>query len=947
MYLRELVSLSNPGFDPVMSIFQTTSKSFLLPLVPTVVFAVCSHARANTIDYQRQILPILKDHCYKCHGPETQEAGIRFDQRPSMLRGGDSGKPAIVPGVPGESNLVRVLAPHFEPRMPPEGPALTTAQIRLLETWILDGANWPGQMHLKASDITSNLWSLQPLNEPAVPQGATSNPIDAFIDAKLRAADLRRSAPAAPVTQLRRLHLVLTGLPPTLQDLQRFNHHPEGIDMAYAESVNQLLDSPRYGERWAQHWLDVIRWAETVGFETNLERPNAWPYRDWVIQSLNADKPYDQFVFEQIAGDTIGEDAALGFLVAGPANLPGQVGRDENAMRQARQDELDEVIRTVSQGFMGLTIGCARCHNHKFDPILQRDYYAMQGIFAGLSYGERRLRGAKNDTWQSQLPKAKDKLQQHLKRHEDLKKELGLEASVENIQREDFPPVTAQSVRMTITATQNGSPPSLYEFEVWSSPDTNNGQKNVALASHGSIPTASSFALANQTRHFDNLTDGTVDRRQAFPWVAAQSGPAWIGIDLVEPTEITHIVFHRGNSTPVEYTLEYRESSDAEWQLLSDATRKMPREDDLRTAETLNLADVSAAKKREIAENSTSIRKARSEVNRLASGPRVFAASFMEKPEATWQLGRGDPMQRTRQIKPGIPKVLGELRLDDAHPESERRIALAKDLTRNDHPLTARVIVNRVWQHHFGHGLTDTPSDLGSMGSRPTHPDLLDWLAFNFIKDGWSLKSLHRRIVMSDTFRQDNLPDAKALAVDADARLLWRFPPRRMEAEAIRDSILQTSGKLNLAGGGRGFSLFKQRGGLSGYDPIEEFDQSGWRRMIYAHKIRMQSVDIFGSFDCPDAGQMRPKRTQSITPMQALNLFNSTFATRQAGFFAQRIEAMSDDTAASQTEMAFLLALSRKPTTIEHTAMEELVKEQGLIQLCRILMNTSEFLYIP
>ncbi len=928
--------------------------TFRLPLRNAgLVFAAClvafsiSHAHGDLVDYQKQIQPLLQQHCYKCHGPETQESGIRFDRRSALLRGGDTGHPAIVPGDPTKSHLLADLSPESEARMTPDGPYLTQAEIRMLKRWISEGANWPNQMHLKASDVTSDHWSLQQIKRAIPLAGTTVNPIDTLIDAQLEKAGLQRSNRADSITQLRRLHLVLTGLPPTPQDLQRFQDNPGEIDAAYAAAVERLLDSPHYGERWAQHWLDVIRWAETVGFETNLERPNAWPYRDWVINALNADKPYNQFIFEQIAGDTVGQDAALGFLVAGPANLLGQVGRDENAMRQARQDELDEVIRTVSQGVLGLTIGCARCHNHKFDPILQRDYYAMQGIFAGLAYAERRHRGPKNDSWQTQLPGSRKKLNQLLEERKHLQTKLDLDASVENVQVEKFAAVDAQAVRMTIIATQNGSPPSLYEFETWSTASENRAPVNVALAKEGSTPSASSFALANQTRHFDNLTDGTIDRRQAFPWVAAKQGPAWIIIEFPQRTEIDRIVFQRGNNIPVNYELEYRTSRDAPWILLSDTTGRLPREDDIRKAEELRLAQVSVAEAQEISKNSALIRAARAEVSRLASGPRVFAASFNEKPDSTWQLNRGDPMQRTQQIEPGIPRVLGDLKLDIDHPEIERRTALAKHLTEPDHPLTARVIVNRVWQHHFGQGLTDTPSDLGVMGSKPTHPDLLDWLADTFIKDGWSLKRLHRRIVMSETFRQNNRPNDKAIAVDADARLLWRFPPRRMEAEAIRDSILRTSGKLNPTSGGRGFSLFKQRGGLSGYDPIETFDESGWRRMIYAHKIRMQSVDIFGSFDCPDAGQMRPKRTQSITPMQALNLFNSTFMTRQAQFFAERIQSMPENTTASQTRNAFLIALSRPPTVTEQIAMEELVKEQGLMQLCRILMNTSEFLYIP
>src|SRR5690606_9886664 len=266
-----------------------------------------------------------------------------------------------------------------------------------------------------------------------------------------------------------------------------------GDDEACLRVVQRLLDSPRYGERWAQHWLDVIRWAETVGFETNLERPRAWPYRDWVIDALNADKPYDQFVFEQIAGDTVGEDAALGFLVAGPANLPGQIGRDIPAMRQARQDELDEVIQTVSQSLFGLTIGCARCHDHKFDPISQRDYYAMQAIFSGLTYGERRLRGEQNDQWAARVPAAKQKLEALQQQRAALRQQHGLRDPLRDVHEERFEPVLADAVRMQIQATGNGGPASLYELEVYTAGSEAEIPTNVAVASAGGRPSASGF----------------------------------------------------------------------------------------------------------------------------------------------------------------------------------------------------------------------------------------------------------------------------------------------------------------------------------------------------------------------------------------------------------------------------------------------------------------------
>ncbi len=360
----------------------------------------------------------------------------------------------------------------------------------------------------------------------------------------------------------------------------------------------------------------------------------------------------------------------------------------------------------------------------------------------------------------------------------------------------------------------------------------------------------------------------------------------------------------------------------------------------------MNLDGVSIQDVASIVAKNAEVRAARNELNRLMAGPRVFAARFSDSPDPTWLLHRGDAMQRRDQMAPAIPAVLGDLGLAVDEPEPQRRLALAQHLTNADHPLTTRVIVNRIWQHHFGTGIVDTPSDFGQMGSRPTHPELLDRLATDFVEGGWSLKRLHRRIVLSKTFRQTSRPRAEALKIDADSRLLWRFPPRRLEAEAIRDSILRASGKLNLQMGGPGFSLFQQRGGLSDYSAIETFDESGWRRMVYAHKIRMQSADIFGTFDCPDAGQMKPKRTQSITPTQSFGLFNSPLLIRQSNLFAERIRNEVGDKVGDQVDRAFVIALSRPPTHSERTRMVELVEQEGLSQLCRVIMNTSEFIYI-
>ena len=780
-------------------------------------------------------------------------------------------------------------------------------------------------------------WSFRSVKRAETP--ADIHPIDFFVQKKLDKKGLQLSPIADRDVLLRRVTLDLIGLPPTVKEQENFRADKEPTAKAFATVVDLLLASPRHGERWAQHWLDVIRWAETVGFETNIERPVAWHYRDWVIDAFNHDLPYNQFIRDQLTGDMTGADAALGFLVSGPALQPGQIGRDEEAMRSARQDELDEVIRTVSQGMLGLTIGCARCHDHKFDPILQKDYYGMQAIFAGLRYGNRRLRGTENDDWATKVPAARAKVHQLHTELEVIRKKHKLRVPLLNVQTETFNPILVNSIRMKIAATINGSAASIYEFEA-----TTPQKENAALASAGAVPSASSFALANQTRHFENLTDGSVDRRQSFPWVSASAGPAWFRIDFPKPVTLQSVTWHNGSSIPADYIIEVLQPDDV-WQTVAHTKDRQPRIDDTRAPDQIKLTGLDAAQVKTLTAHIGQVREAQADLNRFSAGPQTFAASF-RKPHTTWLLRRGDPMQRLEVLPPSIPGVLGKLQPKDA-TEPARRLALVRHLTRPDHPLTARVLVNRIWQKHFGAGLVDTPSDFGKMGNAPTHPQLLDWLASEFVRQGWSIKKLHRLILTSRTYMQANRPNAQATRIDADARLLWRYPPRRMEAEAIRDSMLFVAGKLNLKTGGRGFDFFNQRGGLSDYHPKETFEADGWRRMIYAHKVRMQAVDIFGAFDCPDAGQMKPRRTRSITPVQSLSLLNSPFVNRQAGFFALRVRREVGEDPSLQVKHSFRLATSRDPNPRELAALTALAQQQGLEQVCRVLFNTSLFLMIP
>ena len=784
------------------------------PLIALLLAAVTAAvASAADVDFAADVAPILRQHCVECHLPGEEKGDISLTTI-SDLQGNDF----IVAGDADASYLVELILPQQgePPLMPKDKPALSEQQIQTIRKWIDSGANWPSEIVLQSpSSLDTNWWSLQPRQAVAppkihdAPESWRKNPIDAFIFRRLSQSGLEPSPLADRQTLIRRATLDLTGLPPTWDEVTEYVRDTRDDDSAFESLVDRLLRSPRYGERWAQHWLDVIRWAETVGFETNAPRPNAWHYRDWVIDSLNADKPYDQFISEQIVGDTVAQDAALGFLVAGPANLPGQIGRDESAMRQARQDELDEVIRTVSQSLLGVTLDCARCHNHKFDPFTQRDYYSMQAIFAGLSYGDRRIRGEQNDQWTASIPESRQRLQKLEARREQLRDQHHLRPALSDVHTDTFEPVETERVRMRIAATATGKPASLWEFEVYAADGDTGDPINVALAASGAVPSASGFALENQTRHFDNLVDGTVDKRQSFPWVCDKKGPAWIQIDLARSVVIDRITWHRGLSVPASYVIEVQAAGSDQWIEVAHSRDRIPAIRETRTAKQTQLANLSEDQVAEIISNRNQIRSAGNERNRLVAGPQVYAASFIDQPGPTWLLRRGDPNQRTEQVAPIIPAVFRQLAAGDTKEtvtnehetaeaaetaEVDRRLVFAKHLAHPDHPLTARVMVNRIWQHHFGIGLVGTPSDFGKMGAPPSHPELLDWLANDFVDHGWSIKHLHRRIVTSQAYRQSSRPRASALEVDADCRQLWRFPPRRLEAEAIRDSILKVSG---------------------------------------------------------------------------------------------------------------------------------------------------------
>jgi hypothetical protein len=965
-------------------------------------------------------------------------------------------------------------------------------------------------------------WSLQPV---APPTGAT---IDTLIEAKLREAGLTMSAEADRRTLIRRLMLDVEGLPPTPEEIKAFIDDRRSD--AYERLVERVLASPHYGERWAQHWLDTVRFAETSGYETNVERPTAWLYRDYVIRSLNEDKPYDRFVFEQIAGDSVGVDEATGFLVGGSNDRVKSP--DPVLTAQQRQDELADMVSTTGSALLGLTLGCARCHDHKFDPITSTDYYAVQAVFAGVMHGERPLRSAADPSAGSRAAELQKQIGvlsrqftaleplaftgrtvlldesqtigedgrgvKHLFKPSGNPPDLagdgegyrdftgsvrqmpnlsggrylywrdrprsdlavyrpvmsgrvhvwvswGVNAShthmasyvldvdgdlsttadqkviakvnqttladgskpgklsgglwsglsdagvhemtersvivlrsaaddnrpitadvlvfqqateqavslprmrpavTSKVNVEKFAETEAKRVRFTIDETNNGIEPCIDELEIFEAPTG----ENVALASAGAKATSGGDYRPTPRHRLEHINDGQYGNEHS--WIAKTNGKGLVEIELAKPTRINRVVWGRDRNeryndrTPTVYRVEVA-GSDGAWRVVAGSMDRLPHGLVKAANVVIPAAGLTEAEAQQAEQLAKRLDELTAERKKLLTKPLVYAGIF-QQPEPTHRLYRGDAMSPKEVVAPGAIAALGSLGLKVDEPEQQRRIALAKWITSPTNPLTARVIVNRIWQHHFGTGIVDTPSDFGANGGKPSHPQLLDYLAGELVDHGWSLKHVHRLILLSKAYRQSSKPSAESLAVDAQNRLLWRFPPRRLDAEPIRDSILRVSGVLDERVGGEPFSVFEPNSNyVRVYEPKETMGPAEWRRAIYMRKVRMQHDGVFGAFDTPDGGQVCPKRSRSTTAIQALNLFNSAFIVQQSDLLAARVKREVGGDERRQLERLFELALGRPPEAEEGSAAMTLVKAHGLAALGRAVLNANEFLFLP
>jgi len=985
------------------------------------VMAACSDEviLAAEIDFERQIRPLLVERCGDCHGPDTQESRLRLDVKHRALKGGDFG-PVIKAGKADESELVtRITSTDEKKRMPPDGDRLSIAEIDLLKRWIDAGAEWPETEADRAARETDrdprlDHWAWQRIARPAVPatrpEWPTRNEIDRFLQQSLAEKQLAPAPEADRRTLIRRLSFDLLGLPPAPEDVAAFVADP--APDAYEKLVDRLLASPHYGERWARHWLDIAHYADTHGFERDQLRPNAWRYRDWVIHALNTDLPYDEFLRRQIAGDVLSPDdpdhvIAAGFLTAGPWDFVGQVEtKSEVLRRQARADDLDDMVTQVMTAACGVTINCARCHDHKLDPISQKEYYSLVAVFAGVKRADTPTSRAAETAYASThaeltaaVAAARAEVHSLAGFPVDLadivgggdgrglgKKGIGIDSR--NGEKVDEKPRNFLS-SITVNAPKAG--PTKFVNAVF----VPHGPGPVPVTTTGlvveGIPETSKAgwdAIRNGPVTAQYSTKlGDVDYAKGGHTILGLHANAGITFDLAEITAAIPVANPRfrgvvgyGGSTPeagADYfvfvdgglvangrigfddggtPLDISLPANAKFLTLvaTDAGNGIGMDQiffgDARIEEDAPSLDGAGKERLESAQ--ARLASLEKELSGLRPPDKLFGP-VTESPPVVKVNIRGNPEATGDEVGPGTINAVAGLPMafgDAATAEGDRRKALAAWITSPGNPLTPRVIANRLWHHHFGTGLVDTPSDFGLGGGRPTHAELLDWLAAEFVARGWSLKALHRLICTSHAYRQASVGvpgAAAALAIDADNRLLWRQSPRRLDAESLRDATLAVTGCLNPEMFGPGYRDFDYE---EAYAPVYRYVTPDkpelWRRSIYRFIVRSTPHSFMTTLDCPNPANLTPARLETTTALQSLALLNNDFMLRQAGHWAARLEREAGADPAAQVRRAYALALARAPDDTEIDAAVGLVRTHGLAQFCRMLFNTNEFLYV-
>jgi hypothetical protein len=811
--------------------------------------------------------------------------------RDSAVSGGSRG-PALVPGNADLSKLYRMVAGLEPPAMPLEGEPLSATELAALKRWIDEGAAWDEvePATIAASTIPAPGLEVRPLTVeergywafrrpvqgplPAVKRTELTNPIDRFLERARAERQLTPAPRADRLTLVRRAYLDLLGLPPSPSEVAAFL--ADRSPGAWERLIDTLLASPHYGERYGRHWLDVARYADSAGFEYDFHRPNAWRYRDYVIRSFNADKPYDRFLIEQIAGDEMEgktDDSliATGFLRAGPRVLFREKDNPER-----RFDYLDEILGTIGKGTLGLTVNCARCHDHKFDPIRQKDYYALQASIFG--YVE------------TEVPLAPiEEAQAYLARVEELNsRRTELKKIVDAIDKPYRDKLELEQIRTRF-------PEAIYQAAAKPEQARTPGEKLLAIQVYEAVNVPG--AQIDQAMAPDDLAR----KRELVARIAA------LDKEQPRPLPMAEIV------TDGDYRFSPLGAGD---ELVSCPKCRVPP---------------------------------------------PFPGSYLHKGSGRYQappsyfLIRGDVGSPGPQMKPGFIDVVTVGNPPTEIPPADgrtsgRRQALAHWIASPDNPLTARVIVNRLWQKHFGRGIVATLENFGKMGGAPTHPELLDYLAVEFMKRGWSIKQINKLMMMSDAYQMaSSFEHAANSTIDPENHLLWRFRPQRLEAEIVRDSMLAVGGNLNLAIGGEPIFPYIPKeilvGQFRGKWETTPEGPAAWRRGVYVYRRRSLPYPMFDTFDHPDMNATSGARNVSTVPTQALTLLNNPFVLSQAARLADRVSSEASDLRA-QIDLAYRITVARPPTEQEVGIATDVVQKQSLAAFAHVLLNLDEFVYM-
>ncbi|VTR98993.1 DUF1553 domain-containing protein [Tuwongella immobilis] len=970
-----------------------------------------SLARGESVDFAREIQPIFAKACHSCHSDASTKGGLRLDAKAAAFAGGNSG-PVIGPGKPDSSELLaRIAGTSDGDRMPPKGAALSAAEIAKVRAWIADGANWPDD----GKSAAATWWSLKPLVKPALPKqpgvNQPANPIDAFIQAKLAEQQLTPSPSADRRTLIRRLSFDLIGLPPTPQEIAEFvaDSRPDAVERL----VDRLLASPAYGERWARHWLDVVHFGETHGYDKDKPRPNAWPYRDYVIRSLNADKPYAQFIQEQVAGDVLFPGTrdgieALGFIAAGPWDFIGHAEVPESKIdgKIARHLDRDDMVANTMSTFVSMTVHCAQCHNHKFDPIPTEDYYRLQAVFAAVDRTDRAYDA------DPQIAAKRRQLQQQLTRHQNEQRMLQERIAklggpeLDKLQAEI---AAAQSPQLASKPPQHGYHSAIEpsaDRRKWVQVDLGEStaiREIVVTACHDDFnnigagfgfPVRFQIAVSDDARFADggrvivDRTQADVPNPKLVPMrlpVQSQGRFVRITITKLAPRQNDFIAAlaelevrdgtgtNRARGKPVtaldsiEAPIRWAKANLTDGIAWSDTRRSASEITQLQQRlESLRLAKIPAEIRAREAELTRQLAQTEAEIAALPAqqiayigavhtggGAFVGTGGNGGKPREIRVLPRGDVTKPAQVVEPGALRAITALPgvfPETTHgPEGARRAALARWLSAPENPLTWRSIVNRVWLYHFGRGIVETPNDFGRMGGIPSHPELLDWLAADFRDSGGSLKRLHRQIVLSDAYQQssENRPDAARN--DAGNVYLWRQNRRKLEAEAIRDAVLAISGKLDRRMGGPSFQDFgiekPEHSPHYEYDKANPDDPQLHRRSVYRFLVRSKQQPFMASLDCADPSLSVERRNQSQSPLQALAMLNNRLMLAMARHFGDRLEREAGPNPAAKATLAMQLAVGRAPSDAERAALVADAAQFGWAHTCRVLMNLNEFVF--